>query len=107
MFSWVFFKVSSRVGHPAELVKVIPNALASYIPKSLLVFGEEEPNLQDLNNKPWTRDQVMEVGFLLPLPASPALCEARNSTNPPGNGAVSPGKPQSLLPRLPCFLVMW
>ncbi|KAM4892220.1 mesothelin [Sylvia borin] len=51
-------KVSSRVGHPAELVKVIPNALASYIPKSLLVFGEEEPNLQDLNDKPWTRDQA-------------------------------------------------
>ncbi|XP_066053928.1 mesothelin-like [Chamaea fasciata] len=51
-------KVSSRVGHPSELVKVIPSALASYIPKSLLVFGEEEPNLQDLNDKPWSRDQA-------------------------------------------------
>ncbi|XP_056358879.1 mesothelin [Oenanthe melanoleuca] len=51
-------KVSSRVGHPAELVKLIPNALASYIPKPLLVFGEEKPNVQDLNNKPWTRDQA-------------------------------------------------
>ncbi|XP_068063370.1 mesothelin-like isoform X2 [Anomalospiza imberbis] len=51
-------KVSSRVGHPSELVKLIPNALASYIPKSLLVFGEEKPNVQDLNSKPWTREQA-------------------------------------------------
>ncbi|XP_033373895.1 mesothelin-like [Parus major] len=51
-------KVSSRVGHPSELVKLIPSALASYIPKSLLVFGEEKPNVQDLNDKPWTRDQA-------------------------------------------------
>ncbi|XP_041575024.2 otoancorin isoform X1 [Taeniopygia guttata] len=51
-------KVSSRVGHPAELVKLIPNALASYIPKSLLVFEEEKPNVQDLNNKPWSREQA-------------------------------------------------
>ncbi|KAM4765097.1 mesothelin isoform 1-T2 [Cyanocitta cristata] len=51
-------KVSSSVDHPAELVKLIPSALASYIPKSLLVFGEEKPNVQDLNNKPWTREQA-------------------------------------------------
>ncbi|XP_077043149.1 mesothelin [Agelaius phoeniceus] len=51
-------KVSSRVGHPSELVKLIPSALATSIPKSLLVFGEEMPNLQDLNNKPWTREQA-------------------------------------------------
>ncbi|XP_014741841.1 PREDICTED: uncharacterized protein LOC106859249 [Sturnus vulgaris] len=51
-------KVSSSVGHPSELVKLIPNALASSIPKSLLVFGEEKPNVQDLNDKPWTRDQA-------------------------------------------------
>lgn len=66
----VFFKVSSSVGHPAELVKLIPNALASYIPKSLLVFGEEKPNVQDLNKKPWTREQVMGMGSSFPsLPA--------------------------------------
>lgn len=66
----VFFKVSSSVGHPAELVKLIPNALASYIPKSLLVFGEEKPNVQDLNKKPWTREQVIGVGSSFPsLPA--------------------------------------
>ncbi|KAI1233639.1 Mesothelin, partial [Lamprotornis superbus] len=51
-------KISSSVGRPSELVKVIPNALVSSIPKSLLVFGEEKPNVQDLNNKPWTRDQA-------------------------------------------------
>lgn len=90
-----FSQVSSRAGHPSELVQLIPDALASYIPKSLLVFGEEEPNVQDLNNKPWTRDQVMRGGLLLPLPASPALCGAVNSPNPPGNGAVFPGKPLS------------
>ncbi|KAM7007567.1 mesothelin [Passerculus sandwichensis] len=51
-------KVSSRVAHPSELVRLIPSALASSIPKSLLVFGEEKPNVQDLNNKPWTREQA-------------------------------------------------
>lgn len=80
-----FFKVSSRVDHPAELVKLIPNALASYIPKSLLVFEEEKPNVQDLNNKPWSREQVRGGELLLPLPGSPALCGVVNSTNPPGN----------------------
>ncbi|XP_054699633.1 mesothelin [Grus americana] len=51
-------KISSSVGHPADLVKYIPDALASYIPKSLLVFGEEKPNVQDLNSKTWTREQA-------------------------------------------------
>ncbi|KAL9835721.1 mesothelin [Geothlypis trichas] len=51
-------KVSSRVGDPSELVRLIPSALASSIPKSLLVFGEEMPNVEDLNNKPWTREQA-------------------------------------------------
>ncbi|XP_030916926.1 mesothelin-like [Geospiza fortis] len=51
-------KVSSSVARPAELVRLIPSTLASSIPKSLLVFGEEMPNLQDLNNKPWTREQA-------------------------------------------------
>ncbi|XP_065540888.1 mesothelin-like isoform X1 [Lathamus discolor] len=51
-------KLSSSVHHPADLVKYIPDALASYIPKSLLVFGEEKPNIQDINNKTWTREQA-------------------------------------------------
>lgn len=51
-------KVSSSVAHPTELVELIPEALARYIPKSLLVFGEEKPNVQDLNNKTWTREQA-------------------------------------------------
>ncbi|XP_074775418.1 mesothelin isoform X2 [Athene noctua] len=51
-------KISSSVGHPGDLVKYIPDALASYIPKSLLVFGEEKPNIQDLNSKTWTREQA-------------------------------------------------
>ncbi|XP_019329501.1 PREDICTED: mesothelin [Aptenodytes forsteri] len=51
-------KISSSVGHPADLVKYIPDALASYIPKSLLVFGEEKPSIQDLNSKMWTREQA-------------------------------------------------
>ncbi|KAM6407428.1 mesothelin-like isoform 2-T2 [Rhynochetos jubatus] len=51
-------KISSSVDHPADLVKYIPDALASYIPKSLLVFGEKKPNIQDLNSKPWTRGQA-------------------------------------------------
>uniref|UniRef100_A0A8C0EYR5 Mesothelin n=1 Tax=Bubo bubo TaxID=30461 RepID=A0A8C0EYR5_BUBBB len=51
-------KISSSVGHPGDLVKYIPDALASYIPKSLLVFGEEKPNIQDLNSKTWSREQA-------------------------------------------------
>nr|XP_013809428.1 PREDICTED: mesothelin-like [Apteryx mantelli mantelli] len=51
-------KISSSVGHPADLVKYIPDALAGYIPKSLLVFGKEKPNIQDLNQKTWTREQA-------------------------------------------------
>ncbi|XP_069725943.1 mesothelin-like isoform X2 [Phaenicophaeus curvirostris] len=51
-------KASSSLSHPADLVKYIPDALASYIPKSLLVFGEEKPNIQDLNRKTWTREQA-------------------------------------------------
>ncbi|KAM6352548.1 otoancorin-like isoform 1-T7 [Alca torda] len=51
-------KISSSVGHPADLVKYIPDALASYIPKSLLVFGEEKPNILDLNSKKWTPEQA-------------------------------------------------
>ncbi|XP_071617580.1 mesothelin [Heliangelus exortis] len=51
-------KLSSSVVHPADLVKYIPDALTSYIPKALLVFGEEKPSIQDLNNKSWTREQA-------------------------------------------------
>ncbi|KAM6196701.1 mesothelin [Sarcoramphus papa] len=51
-------KISSSIGDPADLVKYIPDALASYIPKSLLVFGEKKPNIQDLNSKMWTREQA-------------------------------------------------
>ncbi|KAK4813444.1 hypothetical protein QYF61_005392 [Mycteria americana] len=51
-------KISSSVGNPADLVKYIPDALASYIPKSSLVFGEEKPSIQDLNSKMWTREQA-------------------------------------------------
>ncbi|XP_064008771.1 mesothelin [Pogoniulus pusillus] len=51
-------KVSSSVSHPADLVRHIPDALARYIPKALLVFGEEKPNIQELNSKTWTREQA-------------------------------------------------
>ncbi|XP_025950951.2 mesothelin [Dromaius novaehollandiae] len=51
-------KISSSVGHPADLVKYIPDAFTSYIPKSLLLFGKEKPNIQDLNQKTWTREQA-------------------------------------------------
>uniref|UniRef100_A0A8C3J1L6 Mesothelin n=1 Tax=Calidris pygmaea TaxID=425635 RepID=A0A8C3J1L6_9CHAR len=51
-------KIYSSVGHPADLVKYVPDPLASYIPKSLLVFGGEKPNIQDLNSKTWTREQA-------------------------------------------------
>ncbi|XP_025909821.1 mesothelin [Nothoprocta perdicaria] len=51
-------KISSGLDHPADLVKYIPDALASYIPKSLLVFEKEKPNIQDLNQKTWTPEQA-------------------------------------------------
>lgn len=85
----VFSKVSSRVGHPSELVKLIPSALASYIPKALLVFGEEKPNVQDLNNKPWTRDQVR--GW-----APPCLLWGHESPKPPWTWSSFPWKSSAL-----------
>ncbi|XP_027761231.1 mesothelin-like [Empidonax traillii] len=51
-------KLSSSIAHPADLVKHIPDSLASYIPRSLLVFGEEKPSVQDLNSKTWTPEQA-------------------------------------------------
>ncbi|KAM9372394.1 mesothelin [Phaethornis superciliosus] len=51
-------QISSSGVHPADLVKYIPDALATYIPKTLLVFGEEKPSIQDLNSKRWTREQA-------------------------------------------------
>ncbi|XP_064317471.1 mesothelin [Phalacrocorax carbo] len=51
-------KISSSVDRSVDLVKYIPDGLASYIPKSLLVFGEEKPSIQDLNSKTWTREQA-------------------------------------------------
>lgn len=59
MIRLFFLKISSGVGHPADLVKYIPDALASYIPKSLLIFEEEKPSVQDFNSKMWTREQVI------------------------------------------------
>lgn len=58
VYLFVCFKISSSVSNPAELVKRIPDALASYIPKSLLVFEDEKPTIEDLNRKTWTREQV-------------------------------------------------
>ncbi|XP_042720397.1 mesothelin-like [Lagopus leucura] len=51
-------KISSSVSNPADLVKLIPGALASYIPKSLLIFEDEKLSIEDLNSKMWTRDQA-------------------------------------------------
>ncbi|XP_053327418.1 uncharacterized protein LOC128501813 [Spea bombifrons] len=42
----------------ASLVKNVPASLASYIPKSSLVFKSEAPVLQDLYEKAWTSDQA-------------------------------------------------
>ncbi|XP_074867216.1 mesothelin [Carettochelys insculpta] len=51
-------KIASVAGSPVRLVKYIPNSLASYVPKSLLAFGEEKPNVQELNQKLWNREQA-------------------------------------------------
>ncbi|XP_067390320.1 mesothelin [Emydura macquarii macquarii] len=51
-------KIVSAAGSPVSLVKYVPNSLASYIPKSLLAFGNEKPDLQELNQKPWNREQA-------------------------------------------------
>uniref|UniRef100_A0A8C9ES61 Mesothelin n=1 Tax=Pavo cristatus TaxID=9049 RepID=A0A8C9ES61_PAVCR len=51
-------EISSSVGNPADLVKLIPGALASYIPKSLLIFEDEKLSIEDLNNKMWTPEQA-------------------------------------------------
>ncbi|XP_004945280.2 mesothelin isoform X1 [Gallus gallus] len=51
-------KISSSVANPSDLVKLIPAALASYIPKSLLIFEGEKLSVEDLNSKMWTREQA-------------------------------------------------
>lgn len=54
-----FFQISSSVANPSDLVKLIPAALANYIPKSLLIFEGEKLSVEDLNSKMWTREQVI------------------------------------------------
>ncbi|XP_063286533.1 mesothelin [Pelobates fuscus] len=43
---------------PTSLVKNVPSSLASFVPKSLLVYKSETPVIQDLNEKAWTSDQA-------------------------------------------------
>ncbi|XP_053899059.1 uncharacterized protein LOC128844930 [Malaclemys terrapin pileata] len=51
-------KIASAAGSPVNLVKYVPDSLASYIPKSLLAFGNEKPSVQELNRKLWSREQA-------------------------------------------------
>nr|XP_014432129.1 otoancorin-like [Pelodiscus sinensis] len=51
-------KIASAAGSPVSLVKHIPNSLAIYIPKSRLAFGDEKPDVQELNQKLWSREQA-------------------------------------------------
>ncbi|XP_069841032.1 mesothelin-like [Dendropsophus ebraccatus] len=43
---------------PSTVVKNIPASLASFIPKSLLLFSSDKPSLQDVNGKSWSPDQA-------------------------------------------------
>ncbi|KAG8549982.1 hypothetical protein GDO81_030124 [Engystomops pustulosus] len=42
----------------SSVVKNVPSSLASFIPKSSLLFKSEKPSLQDVNGKSWTPDQA-------------------------------------------------
>ncbi|XP_069841031.1 mesothelin-like [Dendropsophus ebraccatus] len=43
---------------PSTVVKNIPASLASFVPKSLLLFSSDKPSLQDVNGKSWSPDQA-------------------------------------------------
>ncbi|MEE6497898.1 hypothetical protein FKM82_002921 [Ascaphus truei] len=43
---------------PGNLIKNVPSNLVSYIPKPLLIFKSDKPNVQDLNGKKWNSDQA-------------------------------------------------
>ncbi|CAH2307385.1 Hypothetical predicted protein [Pelobates cultripes] len=43
---------------PTSLVKNVPSSLASFVPKSSLIYESETPVIQDLNEKAWTSDQA-------------------------------------------------
>ncbi|XP_019397678.1 PREDICTED: mesothelin [Crocodylus porosus] len=51
-------KMSSAISSPIDLIKYVPDALVDHIPKSLLVFGNFRPHIQDLNQKSWSREQA-------------------------------------------------
>ncbi|XP_025060456.1 mesothelin [Alligator sinensis] len=51
-------KMSSAISSPIDLIKYVPDALVDHIPKSLLVFGNLRPRVQDLNQKSWSREQA-------------------------------------------------
>ncbi|XP_075687705.1 uncharacterized protein LOC142656665 [Rhinoderma darwinii] len=42
----------------SNVVKNVPASLASFIPKSSLLFKSEKPSLQDVNGKSWSPDQA-------------------------------------------------
>uniref|UniRef100_A0A3B3V7Q7 Uncharacterized protein n=1 Tax=Poecilia latipinna TaxID=48699 RepID=A0A3B3V7Q7_9TELE len=51
-------KIISVDSSPAKVVENVPDALATEIPPSLLVFSEGTANITVINKKTWTADQV-------------------------------------------------
>lgn len=43
---------------PAKVVVNVPDAMATEIPPSLLVFSQEMADISVINKKEWTSDQV-------------------------------------------------
>nr|XP_054598109.1 mucin-3A-like [Nothobranchius furzeri] len=56
-------KIISVDTNPAQIVVNVPDALATIIPPSQLVFSEGSANVSVINNKTWTHDQA---SLLLP-----------------------------------------
>ncbi|XP_073414801.1 uncharacterized protein [Dendrobates tinctorius] len=51
-------KIISANSTTSSVVKNVPASLASFIPKSFLLFKSEKPSLEDVNGKSWSPDQA-------------------------------------------------
>ncbi|XP_028251454.1 uncharacterized protein LOC114427536 isoform X2 [Parambassis ranga] len=51
-------KIISLDTNPAQVLLNVPDAMATEIPPSLLVFSEETVNISVINKKSWTQDQA-------------------------------------------------
>lgn len=55
---FIFWQILSVDTSPAKVVLNVPDAMATDIPPSMLLFSESTVDIDVINRKTWTRDQV-------------------------------------------------